>query len=948
MSEEIKENKELKKKKAKKRGLIIGLVALLTVTAGAVFVGLNFKSLETWFKRRTLSTEEYYRYVELQAFREAGKPTMERYETLKKSLAVTENKQSTSTFQIELGEELQELFRRFGINDFMDTDTIGVALTAGHTNKAMTQTFLAKLLLNGESLVSGDALLDYTEDLLFLGIPELSDKYLFSTLEDAFGYDAESTKELLELLPELSEQLPDRKIAEKFLERYVELLLSEIDDIRENSDTLEIADVKQECTKYSYSLNVDQIRDAAVLILEELAEDEEFEAYFIGVFSELEKVEAFFLDGEEAYDSFIVALEEKIAEIESLDDGDEYEKIKVNVWVDGDGKVIARDYKMKGEFEFFCGITKETEEFGFSMHLVTDDPIFDIVGTGKRKNDEVTGDFSLELNDYLMAKGKFTADSDSDKPEENHYCKVILTPDGKLPDLIDDWNDEGYFKLKEPKLILTAETAGEAFKAEIEFKNDGEVFAGLTYSYVPEEVTEPVYPPEENRMNTESEEEMLHWLATLDATAFEEKLIAQNVPELWAEGLADIVRDKQYEEAEWLFANKDYETARVLFHALGDYYSADDFETTCRAMVLYEAEKYEEALELLEATEPTNYYAELCRLDCYFQKAEAMFAEEKYAEALEYYKIYIDGEPEHLPQNGKECYYRLGLEAYEAGNYEEAYELFSHIQGYRNADSYMSWSDYEGALTQVPFGRLYAPDYEAFMGVVTLPENYLEILLPTVKENYYQSYMCEYAYTQMCYYVGNENAWEEMQLDPDPGVHFSDAQAEEMSRGIYPTEASYQAFMRNKCEEYYYIPKLKEYLLANGSVAQLDEESIRRNVVKARTEMELIASLMNKSTSFYIGLFGFKTMDEFLADAEAKAREDQMFYHILYGIAKKEGLSLSEEEFTVYAEEYACTHKITLEEFLKVNDRAVLEQVFLIECAMDYLIDNASFTEEQR
>ena len=948
MSEEITKSKVQKKTKSKKRGVIIGLIALLAVTAGAVFVGLNFKSLETWLKRRTLSTEEYYKYVELQAFREASKSAMERYETLKKSLAVTESKQSTSTFQIELGEELQELFRGFGINDFMDTDTIGMELTAGHTNNAMTQTFLAKLLLNGESLVSGDALLDYSENLLFLGIPEVSDKYLFSTLEDAFGYDAESTKELLEILPELSKQLPDRKLAEKFLERYAELLLSEIDDIRENSDTLEIDDVKQECTKYSYSLKVDQIRNTAVLVLEELAEDEEFEAYFIGVFSELEKVEAFFLDAEEAYDSFIVALEEKIAEIESLDDGDEYEKLKVNVWVDADGKVIAREYRMKGEFEFFCGITRESEEFGFSMHLVTDDPIFDIEGTGKRKNEEVSGDFSLELTDYLVAEGKFTAGSDSNNPEENHYCKVTLTPDGKLLDLIEDWNEEEYFKLKDPKLILTADTSGEAFRYEIKFKNDDEVFIGLSCSFVPEEATEPVYPPEENRMNAESEEEMLHWLATLDAAAFEAKLLSQNVPELCAEGLADMIRDKQYEEAEWLFANKDYETARVLFHALGDYHSADDFEATCRAMVLYEAEKYDEALDLLETTDSPNYYAELCRLDCYFKKAEALFAEEKYEEALEYYKLYTDGEPEHLPQNGKECYYRLGLEAYKAGNYEEAYELFSQIQGYKNADSYMSWSDYEGALTQVPFGRLYAPDYEAFMGVVTLPENYLEIPLPTVKENYYQSYMCEYAYTQMCYYVGNENAWEEMQLDPDLGVHFSDEQAEEMSRGTYLTEASYQAFMRNKCEEYYYIPKLKEYLLTNGYVAQLDEESIRRNVVKAKTEMELIASLTGKTPQAYIGLFNFKTMDEFLADAEAKAREDQMFYHILYGIAIKEGLSLSEEEFTAYAEEYACTHEISLEEFLKVNDRAVLEQVFLIECAMDYLIDNASFTEEQR
>lgn len=946
MSEEITENKEKKQKQPKKRGLIIGLIALLAVAAGAVFVGLNFKSIETAFRKRTMSPEEYYKYVELQAFKNAYEPAMERYDKLRESLTVTEEKQSTSKYQLEIGDELQELFRKFGIDDFKGADTIGVELTAGQTNHAMTQSFLAKLLLNEVPVVSGDALLDFEEDLMFLGIPELSDKYLFSTLEDAMGYDAESTKELLQVLPELAEKLPERKIAEKLLDRYTELVLSGIDEIKESSNTLEIEDITQDCTRYSYSLKVEQIRDTAVLFLEELAEDEEFEEYFIGVVSALEEVDAFFLDAENAYDSFIAALEEKIAEIESLDDEDEYERIKINVFVDDDGKVIARDYQMKGEFQFFCGVTREKEDFGFSMHLVTDDPIFKIEGNGEQKDDEISGEFTLDCIDYLVAKGSFRAGSDSKNPENNRYYKVILTPDGKLSDLIEEWNEDSYFELKEPKLILEAETTGEEFRSELTFKNDGEVFLGFSYANVPEELKEPVYPPEENRMNAETEDEMLRWVATLDAAAFEEKLIAQNVPDIWAEGLADIVREEQYDEANWLFANKEYEAARVLFHALGEYNNADAFETTCRAMILYEDEKYDEALALLEATELPNYYAEFCKRDCYLKKAEKLFAEEKYTEALEYYKSYTGGEAEHLPQNGMECYYRLGLEAYENKNYAEAYELFSQIQSYKNAATYMSRSDYEGALTQTPMGRLYAPDYEAFTGVVTLPENYLEIPLPTVKENYYQSYMCEYAYTRMRYFWGNENAWEEMQLDPDLGVHFSDDQAAKMSNSIYPTEALFQAFMRNKCEEYYYIPKLKEYLLANGSVSQLDEESIRRNVVKARTEMEIMASLMAKSTTFYIGLFGFKTMDEFLADAEEKAREDQMLYHILYGIAKKEGFSLSEEEFTAYAEEFACTYSLTLERFLEINDRAVLEQVFLIESAMDYLIDNAKFTEE--
>ena len=949
MREEITENKETKQKKPKKRGIITGAIALLVVTVGAVFIGLNFKSIEAGLRRHMMSPDEYYKYVELQTIKDGAEPFFARYEQLREGLHELPKAQTDYEVQLKLGEELQRFFRRLNIEDFSGLDSIGIAFSTSMTNQAMTQSLLAKLLINGETVVSGDLLFDYDKDMMFFGIPELSDTYLFGSLEDAIGdSDAESTKELLQILPEIYKQLPDRKVAEKFLERYSELLLTEIEGVKERSGSLEIEGITQKCTELSYSLDARQIRDTAVLVLEELVKDKEFEEYYIGVVSELEEVETFFLDAEENYDSFVEVLEDKIAEIESLDDDDEFEHIKVNIWVDDNGKVIARKCKMKGEFQLFYGVTKDKDSFGFKADFSTDEPIIKIEGTGKTKDNEASGSFTLDLIDERVAVADFKNVSLDNFYKGNYHGKVIFTPDGEMSDYIEEWNDEGYFKLKEPKLIFSAEATNEESLFEITLKSDGELFAGISWKSKKGNAQAPVYPPEENRMTAETEDEMLRWMATLDAAAFEDTLLAQKVPTIWAEGLADTVRNVQYERASWLFADKEYETARLLFQALGDYNSSDAFEITCRAMVLYEDEKYDEALALLESTEPPNYYAEFCKRDCYLKKAEKLFAEEKYAEALEYYKLYTGGEAQHLPQNGKECYYRLGLEAYETENYAEAYELFSQIQGYKNAASYMSWSDYEGALTQVPFGRLYAPDYEAFTGVVTLPENYLEIPLPTVKENYYQSYMCEYAYTQMCYYVGNENAWEEMQLDPDLGVHFSDAQAEEMSRGIYPTEASYQAFMRNKCEEYYYIPKLKEYLLTNSSVAQLDEESIRRNVVKARTEMELIASLMDKSTSFYISLFGFETMDEFLADAEQKAREDQMFYHILYGIAKREGLSLSEEEFNAYAEEFACSHKITLEEFLKVNDRAVLEQVFLIESAMDYLIDNASFIEEQQ
>ena len=175
MREEITENKETKQKKPKKRGIITGAIALLVVTVGAVFIGLNFKSIEAGFRRHMMSPDEYYKYVELQTVKDGAEPFFARYEQLREGLHKLPKAQTDYEVQLKLGEELQRFFRRLNIEDFSGLDSIGIAFSASMTNQAMTQSLLAKLLINGETVVSGDLLFDYDKDMMFFGIPELSD-----------------------------------------------------------------------------------------------------------------------------------------------------------------------------------------------------------------------------------------------------------------------------------------------------------------------------------------------------------------------------------------------------------------------------------------------------------------------------------------------------------------------------------------------------------------------------------------------------------------------------------------------------------------------------------------------------------------------------------------------------------------------------------------------------
>lgn len=964
-------------KPPKKKKKIGGWIALGIVAVAAVIVGLNFKSIEASVRKLVMSPEKYYRYVEEQAMENSSEHILKFYDRLLEGLDTTKDRATQNTLQVTLGEQLKYLMETIDEEVFDNIESIGLDIYSSQYDNALKQTVTGDFLLNENSMVNAEILFDYQNEEMFVGMPNISEQYLSMDVSELLGINAEDMKTLMELLSNISKQLPDRKDAFKLLERYVTLILENVENVEEEKSTLDVEGISQTCTEFSFDLDVTQLRKLAVKVLEEVLEDKELEGYITGVISELEKIENIDVDAEKAYDSFVNKLEDTIDDLKDLieeDEDEDSDELEVTVWVDKKGKVIGRKYEVEDSFLFFYAMTTKGDKYGFESELSYDDEIFVIKGEGNIEKENITGTFDLDLINKRIVTVELKKLSPKKLEEGLFEGTIILTPDGATEDLIEIWNEDEEFEIKDPEIIISMNQKEKESEFVISAQNDGELFAELSYVYKEEEAKKSDFPKKEDTLDAQNEEELVNWVSGLDAEALENKMKEQNIPDVAAEGVSDYVRMIKYDVAWTLFRNENYKEAGKLFETIKDYDDAGDMKLCCDATLLYEEGKYDEALELLESVEEYNVYAEYQKEECLYKKAGLLIEEERYKEAIDIYeelrysfdsadmleyawgKYYLEGgdfaEAEYhfglvdesvidVSEDIKECTYQRGLSALENGNYSEAYGYFMLIQGYKDADALAAQADAEVAILQAPVGTVFAPNYEDYIEGVILPDKYLGIEMEKLTDREFREYLTAFVTEKMMYAMGTG---EDVVYEPE--VSFSDAAAEFMSNGKYSTEESYKAYLFEQCEDEKYAPQLRDYLAAYAFVSSHDEEYIRKQLSRVMFAAVMEAAQYGLGTETYVSLIGYESLDEFKAEREQMIRDNDTAFIASYAIAKKEGIVITDEVFMTMADEFAYEYGITTDHFLELNDRELLEQVFMIELAMEYMIDNANKIEQ--
>ena len=161
----------------------------------------------------------------------------------------------------------------------------------------------------------------------------------------------------------------------------------------------------------------------------------------------------------------------------------------------------------------------------------------------------------------------------------------------------------------------------------------------------------------------------------------------------------------------------------------------------------------------------------------------------------------------------------------------------------------------------------------------------------------------------------------------------------------YGSKAEYEAAARKSLEQYY---QDIYYQYVSSQVWDVVYENTKELNTLYNTMVEsnqAYAEVMGLNFATYVSLnFDGMTEEEFYTTAKAEAEQKIKEEMIVYAIARRENLSLSEEEYTKRATEYATKYyeMESLEAFESVYDKPLIRQTILSDLVHEFIVDHAN------
>lgn len=913
------------------KGKKLVLAALCGV--GVIVVGLglwNYKRIANGIKKLTASPTEYFRYVEERSSENTAKMLGTYYELIKQAYDFETDRSYNGSLNIELGSGAKKLFKKTASVDVSGLSEVTFTTNSTLNENASLGEASAAFSLNGKEMLNAAFRYDLEEKLLFLEVPTISEQSLVMDLDELMDGEATELKETIEQMSSLVNAFPDKETAGSMFQRYFRVALSCIDDVEEETCKLSAEGISNTYTKLTVSLDGKTVYRMIETVIEEILEDEELERLISEIAQALET------DEEESYDAFCGSLEtllEESKEIKSF-----REDIQYSVWVDATGNIVGRYLEIEDVGEFLFALPQKGRKFGYETSIEINDKKISLRGEGKVQGNKLSGSFQLKVFGERIAK----FDLDGVNPAEWRKSKgkgtITIRPAGAVEEILEEMAEKTGYRLKNPAVLLSVDVKNNTFSVAIE--NNEELLLRISRTQTESAAGKVSLPEKGTALEIKEEADLLKWFAGADLDGFFTALKEEGIPSEWLEWYDEWRDLLDYEIALKYVEQGEYQQAKEMLFALGDYGNAEEYVIFCEAMLCFEEGNTEKAISLYHTLEYYILYSDVVSESCY-RMADRLLAEKKYEEAAFLYqncyqyedattkKIYatamwewknggcpedaesqlasIENEYPDAAEDLKECRYQLGIQALENGYLSSAANYFHLIGEYKDSAEKMKEIEEELTLLQMPEHQLYPVNYKDFVQYVTFPENYLGIPLKTVTD---------------------------AELDEYIAVNTSEYALEMMSEET-------REYYREMCTEEKYAYAIIDYLNTHSVVSALDEESVQNKAIIARYRFRnKVEDLGFEWESFLENVMGYT--DEQILEAYAdEYRNQEQAFLICYAIAQKEGIRITEEEFDYFVADFSADFGVTTEDFLRVNPKDVLDEIFLIEKTMLFLIENA-------
>lgn len=399
-----KKAKQAKSGKGGKKGILaIVAVALVAVVALTVIFWGN---ISRFFQRNFGDPSDYLQDVQGENVVAVADNVVSAYD---KALAVCsmENPAADYTLTLEMNDTLTSLLETLLANEGIQIDLSWVKNIVLSPHVEMYDSTIRYDIgvgLNDVNVATVSAIWEVSENMIYIGIPELHKTYLELDLSDVMGSEVQELEEMLfmtrDLTQTFAEALPEGKDLKELIVKYSGIVIEALTDAEKENRTMEIDGVEQDLLVVTADLSQKDILQLVIDVLEEAQKDDLIEE----ILNNLDGAVADFYGSELGlYDVFSERVEFALENIEEgLDQVESGTFLTVDTYMDKKDKVVGRTITVEidGDEESISYLTvTEDDEWAFEAEM---DYIY-ISGSGTKSGDATSGSYTLSMydEDYL-------------------------------------------------------------------------------------------------------------------------------------------------------------------------------------------------------------------------------------------------------------------------------------------------------------------------------------------------------------------------------------------------------------------------------------------------------------------------------------------------------------------------------------------------------------------
>ena len=293
------------------------------------------------------------------------------------------------------------------------------------TNTSLQQgleALTAAVLLNDSKLCDLNIYMDFAKMAEYIQIPDISEGYLVAPMESSdVSISDDSMKLYFNLLSDLSSVLPDKDTLSTLLERYGQLVISNMEDGASTDETVSVEGISEDCTVYEGQLS----EASTVKMLEDIAKTAKDDKEIKSLFDSWTEAG---VATDDQYQEFQTAVDDLLSD-SADEEADDSALIYSRIWVNGEDKVVGREIGTVDGAETTPVFTwKAPSADGSSALLLevqADGSSFTLTGSGTSSEGLLTGDY-IFAKDGTETMDIHVADLET-KPEKTGYYNGKFT-----------------------------------------------------------------------------------------------------------------------------------------------------------------------------------------------------------------------------------------------------------------------------------------------------------------------------------------------------------------------------------------------------------------------------------------------------------------------------------------------------------------------------------------